>query len=70
MVESDELKSGDVGYVVASIRDMAHIQPGDTITSKQEPCIEPLSGYKKIKPMVFSGYTLLMVMNMISLEWL
>ena len=34
---------------------MAHIQPGDTITSKQEPCIKPLSGYKKIKPMVFSG---------------
>ena len=33
MVESYELKSGDVGYVVASIRDMAHIQPGDTITS-------------------------------------
>ena len=55
MVESDELKSGDVGYIVASIRDMAHIQPGDTITSKLEPCIEPLSGYKKIKPMVFSG---------------
>ena len=53
MVESDELKSGDVGYI-ASIRDMAHIQPGDTITSKQEPC---MSHYLviKIKPMVFSG---------------
>ena len=55
MVEAEELKSGDVGYIVASIRDMAHIQPGDTITTNQEPCLEPLPGYKKIKPMVFSG---------------
>ena len=55
MVESNELKSGDVGYIVASIRDMGHIQPGDTITSNHDPCLEPLSGYKKIKPMVFSG---------------
>lgn len=55
MVEAEELKSGDVGYIVASIRDMAHIQAGDTITTNQEPCLEPLPGYKKIKPMVFSG---------------
>ncbi len=55
MIEAEELKSGDVGYIVASIRDMAHIQPGDTITSSDSPCSEPLSGYKKIKPMVFSG---------------
>ena len=55
MVETEELKSGDVGYVVASIRDMAHIQPGDTITVSQDPCLKPLPGYKKIKPMVFSG---------------
>ena len=34
---------------------MAHIQPGDTVTSNQDPCLEPLPGYKKIKPMVFSG---------------
>ena len=55
MIETDQLNSGDVGYIVASIRDMGHIQPGDTITSKEEPCSEPLPGYKKIKPMVFSG---------------
>ncbi len=55
MVESKELRSGDVGYILASIRDMAHIQPGDTVTSNQDPCLDPLSGYKKIKPMVFSG---------------
>ena len=55
MIEAEKLKSGDVGYIVASIRDMAHIQPGDTITSSESPCLEPLAGYKKIKPMVFSG---------------
>ena len=55
MIETDQLKSGDVGYIIASIRDMGHIQPGDTITSKEYPCSEPLPGYKKIKPMVFSG---------------
>ena len=55
MIEAEKLKSGDVGYIVASIRDMAHIQPGDTITSSESPCLEPLSGYKRIKPMVFSG---------------
>ena len=55
MIEAEELKSGDVGYIVASIRDMADIQPGDTITSEKRPCLKPLPGYKKIKPMVFSG---------------
>ena len=55
MVESDELKSGDVGYIVASIRDMAHIQPGDTITTKESKALIPLPGYKEVKPMVFSG---------------
>jgi len=54
-VKTSELRSGDVGYVVASIRDMAHIEPGDTITTKGNDANDPLPGYKKIKPMVFSG---------------
>ena len=54
-VKTSELRSGDVGYIVASIRDMAHIEPGDTITTKANEAKEPLPGYKKIKPMVFSG---------------
>ncbi len=54
-VKTKELKSGDVGYIVASIRDMKHIEPGDTITIKENQADKPLSGYKKIKPMVFSG---------------
>ena len=54
-IKTSELRSGDVGYIVASIRDMGHIEPGDTITSKDNMAKEPLPGYKKIKPMVFSG---------------
>ena len=54
-VKSKELKSGDVGYIVASIRDMDHISPGDTITVRENISQVPLPGYKKIKPMVFSG---------------
>ena len=54
-VKTSELNSGDVGYIVASIRDMKHIEPGDTITLKDNQAKTPLPGYKKIKPMVFSG---------------
>ncbi len=50
-----ELKAGDVGYVIANIREVEHIEPGDTLTVKQNEATERLSGYKKIKPMVFSG---------------
>ena len=54
-VKTKELKSGEVGYIVASIRDMSHIEPGDTITTKEDAATKRLPGYKKIKPMVFSG---------------
>lgn len=54
-VPTKELRAGDVGYVIANIRDVEHIEPGDTITTKQNPAEKRLSGYKKIKPMVFSG---------------
>ena len=54
-VKTEELKSGEVGYIVASIRDMSHIEPGDTITTKEDAATKRLPGYKKIKPMVFSG---------------
>jgi len=54
-VKSSELRSGDVGYIMASIRDMGHIEPGDTITVKENRADQELSGYKKVKPMVFSG---------------
>ena len=54
-IKTNELRSGDVGYLVGSIRDVGDIEPGDTITIKDNQAEEPLPGYKKIKPMVFSG---------------
>ena len=54
-IKTKELHSGEVGYIIASIRDMSHIEPGDTISTIENQANEPLHGYKKIKPMVFSG---------------
>ena len=55
MIKAKELGSGDVGYVIANIRDVAHILPGDTLTAKPNQAEAPLPGFKRIKPMVFSG---------------
>ena len=52
---SDELRAGDVGYFLGSIRDVSHVLPGDTVTNMQDKNLEALPGFKDIKPMVFSG---------------
>ena len=52
---SSELRAGDVGYFLGSIRDVSHVLPGDTITNQNDKSLEPLPGFKDIKPMVFSG---------------
>ena len=54
-VPAKELRAGDVGYIMANIRDVGHILAGDTITTKQQSASEPLPGFEKSKPMVFSG---------------
>ncbi len=50
-----ELRAGDVGYVAASIKNLADTRVGDTITNAKNPTAEPLPGYKKVTPMVFCG---------------
>ncbi len=52
---TDELAAGDVGYIAASIKDIADIHVGDTITLAQKPADAPLPGYKPVQPMVFCG---------------
>lgn len=49
------LRAGEVGYVVASIKNVIDTRVGDTITDATEPAEAPLSGYKKAVPMVFCG---------------
>ncbi len=55
MRPSNMLAAGDVGYIAASIKNVADTQVGDTITSAANPAKEPLAGYKKANPMVFCG---------------
>ncbi|MEX0737519.1 MAG: translation elongation factor 4 [Bacteroidota bacterium] len=49
------LLSGDVGYVIANVKDVHDTKVGDTIMNAEHPALEPLPGYKEVKPMVFSG---------------
>ena len=51
----DELSAGEVGFITASIKSVADVNIGDTITLDNKPCAEPLSGFKKTQPMVFCG---------------
>jgi len=55
MTEVAALSSGHVGYVSATIKTVADLRIGDTITSFENPATEALPGYKDIKPMVFCG---------------
>lgn len=54
-IKKDKLSAGEVGWISASIKNIQDIQVGDTITLTNNPTPEPLPGYKKQKPVVFSG---------------
>jgi GTP-binding protein LepA len=54
-VERGELKTGEVGWLVAGIKDIGGAPVGDTITHESRPCAEPLPGFKSVKPRVFAG---------------
>jgi GTP-binding protein LepA len=51
----DELQVGDVGFIVAGIKNVKDTRVGDTVTDARNPAIEPLPGYRKINPMVYCG---------------
>lgn len=51
----DSLKAGDVGYIVAGIKNVTDTKIGDTITTAEDPASVPCPGYKDVKPMVFCG---------------
>ncbi len=54
-IPCEELSSGMVGYITASIKDVREARVGDTVTSAVNPCKEALPGYKKVNPMVYCG---------------
>ncbi len=55
MIPVDALGAGEVGYLTASIKNVADTRVGDTVTEAARPCAEPLPGYKTVQPMVYSG---------------
>ncbi len=54
-IPCEELTAGTVGYFTASIKNIQDARVGDTVTSADKPCEEPLPGYKKVMPMVYCG---------------
>jgi GTP-binding protein LepA len=54
-VEVAEMNAGEVGFLMAGIKEVAETRIGDTITAEDRPANEPLPGFKPMKPMVFSG---------------
>ena len=53
--KKEYLSSGEVGWICASIKDISKVAVGDTITLTNDKALEPLAGYKPMKPMVYSG---------------
>jgi GTP-binding protein LepA len=51
----EELRAGEVGYLITGIKDVTQLRVGDTLTTKANPAREPLPGYRDVKPMVFCG---------------
>ena len=54
-IPADTLQAGEVGYITASIKNVADTQIGDTVTDTKNPTLEPFPGYKKVQPMVYCG---------------
>ena len=54
-IPCEELQAGMVGYITASIKNVADTRVGDTITNDAKPCAEALPGYKKVNSMVYCG---------------
>ena len=50
-----EIKAGDVGYIISGIKVSREVKVGDTITHVSNPCSEAIAGFEEVKPMVFAG---------------
>lgn len=55
MIARNELRTGDVGYIISGIKDSKDVKVGDTITHISRPCEKAIAGFQEVKPMVFAG---------------
>ena len=55
MVPRNELRTGDVGYIISGIKTSKEVKVGDTITHIARPCAKAIDGFEEVKPMVFAG---------------
>lgn len=55
MREVAQLQAGEVGFIIAGIKEVKDARVGDTVTHAARPCAAPLGGFKEVKPMVYSG---------------
>jgi GTP-binding protein LepA len=55
MVKTDRLETGEVGYIITGIKNVAKLRVGDTLTNESKPATEPLPGYREVRPVVFCG---------------
>ena len=51
----EKLSAGEVGYIIAGVKTVADVRTGDTITLQDNPCSQPLPGFKEVKPVVFAS---------------
>ena len=51
----NELSAGNVGYIISGIKNAKEVKVGDTLTKKENPCLEAVRGFEDVKPMVFAG---------------
>ena len=52
---TEEISTGDVGYIISGIKAAVEVKVGDTITHVETPCREAIAGFEEVKPMVFAG---------------
>lgn len=55
MAPRNEIRAGDVGYIISGIKNSVDVKVGDTITSVANPCKAAIAGFEDVKPMVFAG---------------
>ena len=55
LVQKNEVKTGDVGYIISGVKKANEVKVGDTITSVSNPCETAVKGFEDVKPMVFAG---------------